>query len=178
MEKGTVYFFTGLSGAGKTTIGGLFYRRLKAVKPNIILMDGDQVRPVLFEDIGYTDAERLRGTRRAFRLYRFLAGQGIDVVSCAISMYSEIRDWNRANIENYREIYIKAAKDTLYRRDQKGLYTSHQENMVGLDLPFDEPKHPDLVVENDGNETPEVIVNRIIAALGLDLRKEREETWN
>ena len=52
MEKGTVYFFTGLSGAGKTTLGGLFHRRLKQRKPNVILLDGDLIRPVYNEDIG------------------------------------------------------------------------------------------------------------------------------
>ena len=61
MEKGTVYFFTGLSGAGKTTLGGLFHRRLKAAKPNVILLDGDLIRPVYNEDIGYSDADRVKG---------------------------------------------------------------------------------------------------------------------
>lgn len=60
-EKGTVYFFTGLSGAGKTTIGGLFYRRLKARKPNVVLLDGDQTRPVYNDSIGYSDVDRLQG---------------------------------------------------------------------------------------------------------------------
>ena len=58
--RGTVYFFTDLSGAGKTTIGGLFYRRLKAAKPNVVLLDGDHIRMVFGEDIGYTHSERLR----------------------------------------------------------------------------------------------------------------------
>ena len=53
MDKGTVYFFTGLAGAGKTTVGGLFFRRLKATKPNAVLLDGDQIRPVFCEDTGY-----------------------------------------------------------------------------------------------------------------------------
>ena len=59
-DTGTVYFFTGLSGAGKTTIGGLFYRRLKATKPNVVLLDGDEIRVAFGEDVGYTQEERLR----------------------------------------------------------------------------------------------------------------------
>lgn len=163
-EKGTVYFFTGLAGAGKTTIGGLFYRRLKAVKPNVVLLDGDQTRPVFNEDIGYTDEGRMRGGYRAFRIARLLADQGIDVVICAICMYSQVRDWNRENLEHYKEIYIKAAWETLLQRNQKGLYSGGK-NVVGLDLPFDEPKAPDSIVENDGRETPEEIVDRLEAAL-------------
>ena len=164
--KGSVYFFTGLSGAGKTTIGGLFYWRLKAKKASVVLLDGDLIRPVFCEDIGYTDEDRLRGAQRTFRLCRMLADQGIDVVICSISMYSEIREWNRKHISHYIEIYIKAAWETLSRRNQKGLYTSGK-NVVGLDLPFDEPKSSDIVIENDGEDFPESIVARLEAALGL-----------
>lgn len=160
-EKGTVYFFTGLSGAGKTTIGGLFYRRLKASKPNVVLLDGDQTRPVFNEDVGYTDADRLKGAYRVFRVAQMLANQGIDVVVCGICMYSQVRDWNRENLEHYKEIYIKVTWDTLLRRNQKGLYSGEKKNVVGLDLPFDEPKTPDKIVENNGEETPEKIVERL-----------------
>ena len=117
MEKGTVYFFTGLAGAGKTTIGGLFYRHRKAQKPNVFCIDGDAMDGV-FERTGYSTAARLKDAKAQFRLCRALSEQGIDVVMCSISMYDEIRDWNRANIENYKEIYIKVTRDTLYRRDQ------------------------------------------------------------
>ena len=75
-------------------------------------------------------------------------------------MYGSVRQWNRANIPNYKEIYIKVSKETLLRRNQKGLYTSG-ENVVGVGLPFDEPEHPDIVVQNDGGETPQVIVERL-----------------
>lgn len=163
-KKGTVYFFTGLSGAGKTTIGGLFHRRLKAKKPNVVLLDGDQIRPVYAEDIGYGDEDRVKGARRTFRVARMLADQGIDVVVCSICMYSAVRDWNREHIEHYREIYIKVTRETLLRRNQRSLYTQGT-NVVGVDLPFDEPRHPDLVVENDGAERPEAIVEKLEAEL-------------
>lgn len=167
MEKGTVYFFTGLAGAGKTTIGGLFYKYLHERKPNVFLVDGDQFRNIISERPGYTDEERIGGARRGFRLFKMMADQGIDVVVCSIAMYSEIRDWNRKNIENYKEIYIKVSKETLFKRDQKGLYSSRQKNLVGIDLPFDEPKHPDIVVQNDGSETPEAIVGRLTNLFGV-----------
>ena len=163
-EQGTVYFFTGLSGAGKTTIGGLFHRRLKATKPNVVLLDGDQIRPVFAEDIGYSDDDRIKGARRIFRVAKMLSDQGIDVVVCSICMYSSVRDWSRKNIKNYREIYIKVKRETLLARNQKHLYTTGH-NVVGVDLPFDEPKAPDVVVENDGAEPPEIIVERLEAIL-------------
>lgn len=165
-KKGTVYFFTGLSGAGKTTIGGLFYRRLKERKPNAFLLDGDEFRRMLCQDLGYSKEDRLKAAYRGFGMSCMIANQGIDVVNCGIAMYSEIRQWNRENIENYKEIYIKVSKETLLRRDQKGLYSAGK-SVVGIDLPFDEPENPDFVIENNGDETPDEIVDRLEKALGL-----------
>ena len=166
-EKGTVYFFTGLAGAGKTTIGGLFHRRLKARKPNVILADGDKMR-IITLSTGYSTQERRDRALQSFRLWKEIADQGIDVVVCSIAMYDAVRDWNRENIENYVEIYVKTNWETLSRRDQKGLYSSGRKDVVGVDLPYDEPKEPDAVVENDGQETPEVIVDRLWRAFGLE----------
>ncbi len=159
-EKGTVYFFTGLSGAGKTTIGGLFHQRLKATKPNVVLLDGDEIRIAFGEDVGYSHAERLRWAGRIFRVCKLLSGQGIDVVVCSIAMYESVRQWNRENIPNYKEIYIKVSPDTLLQRNQKGLYTAGT-NVVGIDLPFDEPQYPDIVLPNDGERTPLELVEQL-----------------
>lgn len=159
-EQGTVYFFTGLSGAGKTTIGGLFHQRLKATKPNVVLLDGDEIRVAFGEDVGYTNDERLRWAGRIFRVCKLLAGQGIDVVVCSIAMYESVRQWNKENIPNYKEIYIKISKDTLLSRNQKGLYTAGK-NVVGIDLPFDEPRSPDVVLPNDGDQTPLSLVEQL-----------------
>lgn len=176
-EKGTVYFFTGLAGAGKTTVGGLFYRRLLAQKPDAILLDGDQTRikigcstadgKVLREET-YTTEARKAGAMRKFSRCKKLADQGRDIVVCSICMYTEVRAWNRANIENYREIYLKVTRETLYRRDQKKLYSSGAKNVVGVDLPWDEPGHSSIVIQNDGAETPEEIVDRLFRFFGLE----------
>ena len=90
-HKGTVYFFTGLSGAGKTTVGSLFYQRLKNTKPNAVYLDGDEIRVAFGEDVGYTNDERLRWAGRIFRVCRLLSDQGIDVVCCSIAMFDTVR---------------------------------------------------------------------------------------
>lgn len=168
MDKGTVYFFTGLSGAGKTTIGGLLYSRMKAKRNDVVLLDGDQLRRLSFhKKSGYTTEERRRGAYYNFEMCKMLADQGIDVVLCSISMYRDCRSWAAEHIENYREIYVKAARETLYRRDQKGLYSSGAKNVVGVDLLCEEPEAPDIVIENDGAESPEEIVDRLEVFFGL-----------
>ena len=161
-EKGTVYFFTGLAGAGKTTLGRLFYERLAEKKENVVFKDGDGLRKAPPGKTDYSTEARIRRAKNRFAEYKELADQGTDVVFCSIAMYDEVRDWNRANIENYKEIYIKVPMEELYRRDQKGLYSSGEKNVVGVDLPWDEPKSPDIVIENDGRETPEEIVERMV----------------
>ena len=176
-KKGTVYFFTGLAGAGKTTIGGLFYERLKEKSPDAILIDGDQARlaaghstaagTVLLEDC-YTTQARKAGAFESFQVCKRCAEQGRDVVICSIAMYTEVRTWNRENIENYREIYLKVTHETLYKRDQKKLYSSGTKNVVGVDLPWDEPGHSSIVIQNDGHETPKEIVERLFRFFGLE----------
>lgn len=165
-NPGTVYFFTGLSGAGKTTVGGLFYRRLKERKPNVVVLDGDQIRPVFGEDTGYGFEERRHLAERAFRVCKMLAEQGIDVVCCSISMFHSVRKWNRENIPNYREIYIRVKGETLLARNKKGLYTNGK-NVIGVDLPFEEPTSPDLIVQNDGDCTPLELVKQIEKSLQI-----------
>lgn len=167
-KKGTVYFFTGLAGAGKTTIGSLFYRRLKTQRNDVVLLDGDQLRRLSFnKQSGYSTEERREGAFYNFEMCKMLADQGINVVLCSISMYNDCRAWARENIEKYCEIYIKAKRETLYKRDQKGLYSSGMKNVVGVDLLCEEPEHSDFIVENDGQESPEEIVERLERTLGL-----------
>ena len=175
-KKGTVYFFTGLAGAGKTTIGGLFYERLKKRSPDAILLDGDRMRTQVGHSAAdgtvlqldrYTTEARKAGAFDVFAYCKRASDAGHDIVICSIAMYTEVRSWNRENIQNYKEIYIKVTRETLYRRDQKKLYSSGAKQVVGIDLPYDEPEHPDVVIVNDGSETPEQIVDRLETQLGL-----------
>lgn len=165
---GTVYWITGLSGAGKTTIGTLLYEHIKASKPNVFRLDGDVGRWAYNDKCGYSREERLDGAYRNARVCKMIADQGIDVVCCTISMYDEVRAWNRENMENYREVYLEVPLEVLIKRDQKGLYTSVQKgsvkDVVGMDLKLEFPKHPDVRVMNDGTLTPDEVVAKILEA--------------
>ncbi len=87
---------------------------------------------------------------------------------CSISMYAEVRAAYRQYVENYKEIYVRAQWQTLYSRNPKGLYSPGRRNVVGVDLPWDEPDTPDVIVQNDGQETPEEIVERLRKLFRLD----------
>lgn len=153
--EGKVYWFTGLSGAGKTTIGRLWYKKLREAGEQAVFLDGDELRQVFGDDLGFTESDRRKSAMRNARLCELLAKQGLTVICCTISMFDSVREWNRVNIPGYFEIYIKASMDTLCSRDQKGLYTKAKENVAGVHFQIEEPKNPDLILENDGQRTPE-----------------------
>lgn len=92
---------------------------------------------------------------RNARLCALLAMQGITVICCTISMFDSVREWNRSNIPDYFEVYIKVSLETLRRRDQKCLYSQAQADVAGIHVQVEEPKNPDLILENDGDRTPE-----------------------
>lgn len=162
---GTVYWFTGLSGAGKTTIGQLFYEKMKEKYLNTVFLDGDIMRKVFGDDLGYSEEERKKCAMRYSRLCAMLQEQGMNVICCTISMFDSVREWNRENIRNYKEIYVKVSMETLKDRDQKGLYrggTEEHKEVVGIHMAIEEPKCPDLILENDGEKTPEEQVTEIL----------------
>lgn len=163
---GTVYWITGLSGAGKTTIGRRFYEKIKENYPNTVFLDGDTMRRVFGDDLGYSREERRKCAMRYSRLCSMLQEQGMNVVCCTISMFDSVREWNRENIPSYKEIYVKVSMDTLRKRDQKGLYSGvtqeEQKEVAGIHMEVEEPKKPDLILCNDGDRTPEEQVERIL----------------
>lgn len=175
MEKSTgrVYWITGLSGAGKTTIGTALYERLRETKSNVVMLDGDKIRWVHGDAFGsYSEEDRRNGALCNARTCYLLASQGIDVICCTISMYDIVRDWSRANNEKYTEVYLKVSMETLMKRDKKGLYSSHDKNLVGVTMKMEEPKNPDLVVHNEGQERVEDIVERILIKAKEDDEKQ------
>lgn len=161
MEKGRVYWITGLSGAGKTTVGSMLFERLRDEKANVVLLDGDVVRKAFGNDLGYTREDRHEMAMRYSLICRMLSEQGIDVVCCTISMFDDVRAWNRENIAEYREVYLRVSREVLAQRNQKDLYTSAQDELVGFGVTMDEPKHPDMVLDNDGEHSPEEAVDAI-----------------
>ena len=149
-----VYWLTGLSGAGKTTIGRLWYDKLREQGEPAVFLDGDELRQVFGDDLGYTEADRRKSAMRNARLCALLARQGLTVVCCTISMFDDVRAWNRENTPGYFEIYVKVSMDILRSRDQKGLYSKGDKDVAGIHFHVEEPKCPDLILENDGQKTP------------------------
>ena len=170
-DAGRVFWITGLSGAGKTTVGRALCARLRAAGRPVVFLDGDALRAAISEDLGHNAGSRQQSAMRNARLCRLLADQGTDVVCATISLFHDVQRWNRANIPGYREIYLQVPIDELRRRDSKGIYAgAHRgelRDVVGLDVPAEIPEAPDLVLDNHGAIEPAVAVDRIWAACAL-----------
>ncbi|MBY0429762.1 MAG: adenylyl-sulfate kinase [Rhodospirillales bacterium] len=153
---GVVYWITGLSAAGKSTLARHLRQALTARGRNAILVDGDAVRTLLPGRSAYDRAARLEIALFNGRLCLFLAEQGLDVVCATISLFHECQAWNRANIPTYREIYLKVPLEELARRDTKNLYQGAT-NVVGVDIPAEEPLNPDFLFDHaDGLSAAEM----------------------
>jgi len=165
---GLVFWITGLSGAGKTTLGRELTSRLRASGRPVTFLDGDALRSVIAEDLDHSAEDRRRSAMRNARLCRLLAEQGVDVVCATISLFHEVQRWNRENIAGYREIYLRVPIEELRRRDSKGIYAGAERgdarDVVGLDLPAEVPEAPDLVLDNYGALDVATAVDRILAA--------------
>jgi adenylylsulfate kinase-like enzyme/phosphohistidine swiveling domain-containing protein len=166
-SPGLVFWITGLSGAGKTTVGRELCSRLRAAGRAVTFLDGDALRGVIAEDLGHSTNNRRKSAMRNARLCQMLAQQDTDVVCATISLFHDVQRWNRENIAGYREIYLRVPLEELRRRDSKGIYAGAEKgvlrDVVGLDVPAETPESPDLVVDNFGTLDVARAVDRIMA---------------
>lgn len=169
-EKGTLYWITGLSGAGKTTIGTMLYEHIKSIKQNVVFLDGDILRQI-YKSNDYSVEGRRNLAFQHGRLCKMLTEQGIDVVICVIAMFEECRKWNRDNINNYKEIYLDVPIEELIKRDQKQLYSRALKNeiqdVMGINMDYEAPKMPMLRINNSGTNTPEAVLRYIVEELNI-----------
>ena len=166
VKDGTLYWITGLSGAGKTTIGNRLYYEVKKNKSNVILLDGDLVKEIVCDVVDYSDEARRKRAMKYAMLCKMLTDQGMIVICCTIAMYDEVREWNRVHNKGYVEVFLNVSMSILRERDQKGLYSKYKDgqtiNVTGEDLEVEFPKNPDIEIVNDGTLTIVECVQQII----------------
>ena len=150
-----VVWITGLSGAGKSTIGRMLADRLRTSGCPTVLLDGDDVRLAIADArVGHDGESRLTNAMRICRLARMISSQGLTVVVPTMSMFAEVHAWNRAHQPNFYQVLIRVPMEVLRRRDARGLYSRAERgearDVVGIHCPFEEPDSPDLVLTNTG----------------------------
>lgn len=168
MTTGCTIWLTGLSGAGKSTLAGQIEQRLQQRNRRVEILDGDIVRTHLSKGLGFSREDRDTNIKRIAFVCSLLTRNGVVCISAAISPYREARTWARLQIGNFVEVYVKCPLDVCRERDVKGLYKLVEEGKLkgftGVDDPYEEPEHPEIVIETD-KETVEESVSRIFARL-------------
>lgn len=149
-----VIWLVGLSGAGKTTLGRQLALQWRAVEPNTAFLDGDELRLIFSRDDGpdpHSTEGRRKNAERITGLCELLDRQGINVVCCILSIFPDMREANRQRFSRYFEVFMYAPLSVLEERDVKGLYAAARagnlKNVVGIDIPFEPPRSPDLVID-------------------------------
>ena len=150
---GKVFWITGLSGSGKTTLGKQLYKSIKKDENNTIHLDGDELRKILNFEKRYDVKSRKNVAKTYSKICKKISEQNVNVIISTISMFHSIRSWNKKNIRNYIEIYIMVPKQKLFDRDDKNIYKKFSEgkikNVVGMDICFEEPKNPDIIINDE-----------------------------
>src|SRR6266446_2940761 len=158
VHKGFVLWFTGLSGAGKSTISGIVEARLRAAGAKVELLDGDVVRTHLSKGLGFSKEDRDINIRRIGFVSELLSRHGVIVIVAAISPYRDVREEVRSTIPHFVEVYVECPLEVLAERDVKGLYkkalAGEIRHFTGISHPYEPPLAPEILV-NSSSQTPE-----------------------
>jgi bifunctional enzyme CysN/CysC len=169
-QRPCVLWFTGLSGAGKSTIANLVETKLAARKRHTYLLDGDNIRHGLNKDIGFTDADRVENIRRVGEVAKLFVDAGVIVLCSFISPFRAERAAIRGLLEpgEFFEIFVSTPLAVCEARDPKGLYAKARAGVLpsftGIDSPYEPPQNPDLVLDPTVTE-PDELAERVIALL-------------
>jgi adenylyl-sulfate kinase len=159
-QKGFTVWFTGLSGAGKSTIAEMLYHELQARNLKVEILDGDVVRQNLSKGLGFSKEDRDTNILRIGFVAEILTRNGVATICCPISPYKEARDKVREMIGEFVEVYVHATVEEIAEhRDPKGLYkkalAGEIKNFTGVDDPYERPENPELVVDTMAEEPEE-----------------------
>ena len=168
-QRGTVLWFTGLSGSGKSTIANAVELRLNRLNRMTYLLDGDNIRSGLCADLGFSNADRQENIRRVAHVAKlFLDANLITLVSFISPFRQERRDARTLIGEDFIEVFVDASLQTCEDRDPKGLYKKARagtlSNFTGISSPYEAPESPEIVLKT-GEESLEVCVENVLAYL-------------
>jgi bifunctional enzyme CysN/CysC len=169
-QRPAILWFTGLSGAGKSTVANIVEQRLHAAGHHTMLLDGDNVRHGLCRDLGFTEADRVENIRRAGEVAKLMTECGLIVLCSFISPYRAEREMVRNLVAagEFIEVFVDTPIEECIRRDPKGLYAKAKagqiKNFTGFDAPYENPTSPEVHLHTVSDE-PLQLAEQVLAAL-------------
>jgi adenylylsulfate kinase-like enzyme len=169
-----VIWVTGLSASGKTTLCEQFVKLYKIEYPNLVMLDGDIIRSLYNDDLGFTEKDRITQIERIQTLAQFCEKQSLFVIVAALYSNDKLLDKNRNIFNKYLEVYIKADIKKLQEREYKNLYSQAIKgkinNVVGVDIAWNEPKAPHITFDiTINNPTPTEMTKQVYSYISKNL---------
>lgn len=171
MKKGILFWITGLSGSGKTTLAKKIFPEIKKKYGPTILLDGDKCRKIM-DLYGFTYKDRLSNSKKYIKLAKLLTDQNINVIFSLVCLMEKPRTWNRKNISNYLEIYIKTDINKIILKRKKKVYKKDK-NVVGININPEFPKKPHITINNNLNNNLEKLKKELLNKIANKLKSKK-----
>jgi len=169
-NKGILFWITGLSGSGKTSIAKEIFPSIKKKFGPTILISGDQIREI-FKLKKYDASSRLEYGLSFSKLAKFITDQNINIILNVIGMFSAVRKRNKSTIKNYIEIYIETDLKKVIKLDKKKIYKHNKKNIVGKDIKAELPKKPSIIIKNVFNKNIKNLSSELIKKINKVIKK-------
>jgi len=160
-NKGILFWITGLSGSGKTTIAEKIKNDISNKYGPTVIVSGDNLRK-MFNLKKFSRKDRLTYALSYSKFCKCITDNKINIILSTVSMFHKVRKWNRTNISNYVEIYIQSDINKIIKQKNKFFYKRNYKNIIGKDIKPEFPKSPHIIIENNFNKSIKVLTKYLI----------------
>ena len=165
-KKGYLIWITGLSGSGKTSIAKKIFPYVKKKFGPSILINGDDLRSIL-KIFGYDKKTRFDNGIKFSNLFKLITDQNINIIFAGGGLFHKLRTYNKKNIRNYIEVYIKSEVSTIISKNKKNKVYKLNKNIYGIDIKAELPKNPNIIITNNYDQS----INKLSKKLIIQLKK-------
>tara|TARA_B110000008_G_scaffold47789_1_gene46322 strand:+ start:40 stop:567 length:528 start_codon:yes stop_codon:yes gene_type:complete len=164
-KKGILFWITGLSGSGKTTIGKKIYKEITKIYGPTLIISGDNIRSI-FNLKGYNYRDRLEVLKKYTKFAKYITNQKINLIFAVVGLVEKTRRWNKKNIDNYVEIYIKSNLKNIEKLNRKKyLKQKKTGTVIGINIKPEYPKKPDIIINNHFKEPTDKLAKKLLVKI-------------